>query len=557
MEIKKAIEERSRYRRSTILIILISFVIKGIVAGTTNLGNDEVYYILYALFPDWSHFDHPPMVGYIIQLFSLDLLLRSEFFIRLGAIVLSSFSTWIIYLLTEKISSPRGGFFAALIFTASVYATIIAGTFILPDAPQMLFWLAAMYYFHGAVLSDPKSEGVDQKILLAGLFAGLGMLSKYTAAYLWVGAGAYILLFNRKWLKKLSLWLSGIISLVIFSPVIFWNINNDFISFTFQGSRATFSNINPGFLGVELLGEFMYNNPVVFILIIITIVMLLRGKSFCDKGSQRYLLLMSIPMILLFWVIALSRRTLPHWTGPAFFPLIMLTACRFDRSLQKGDRNIPKGIRTALIVLAGFLFVAWLQIKTGFIPLEQNNIPDPTCDLYGWENMGEQYKDIHDRAVSENLIAADAPIVSHRWYPAANYEYYLAYDAGTTVMGLNKPSQTHKYAWINAERGDFMLGMDAWAIESSRDKFKPQKWYRDLFSEIYCYDTIIVKRSGVAIDTGYVYICKTMKRIPDWNQTIRKDLLPTIFFGSTIRSKSSDESNPSFKAASFRVIFSS
>ncbi|HCT70866.1 MAG TPA: glycosyl transferase, partial [Bacteroidales bacterium] len=58
----------------------------------------EVYYINYALYPDLSHFDHPPMVGWLIQLFSLNLLFDSELFIRLGAVVAGTLNTWLMYL---------------------------------------------------------------------------------------------------------------------------------------------------------------------------------------------------------------------------------------------------------------------------------------------------------------------------------------------------------------------------------------------------------------------------------------------------------------------------
>ena len=54
-------------------VISINLIIKSIPASMIELGNDEVYYWTYALFPDWSHFDHPPMVGITIQLFTLNL----------------------------------------------------------------------------------------------------------------------------------------------------------------------------------------------------------------------------------------------------------------------------------------------------------------------------------------------------------------------------------------------------------------------------------------------------------------------------------------------------
>ena len=36
-------------------------------AGLSGLLDDEAYYRMYAKFPDWGYFDHPPMVGVLIR----------------------------------------------------------------------------------------------------------------------------------------------------------------------------------------------------------------------------------------------------------------------------------------------------------------------------------------------------------------------------------------------------------------------------------------------------------------------------------------------------------
>ncbi|MDR1180392.1 MAG: hypothetical protein LBL13_00215, partial [Bacteroidales bacterium] len=73
------------YHLKLTILLVLSIAIKILLAVNVELTNDEVYYRLYALYPDWSHFDHPPMVGWIIQLTTLNLLCDSELFIRLGA----------------------------------------------------------------------------------------------------------------------------------------------------------------------------------------------------------------------------------------------------------------------------------------------------------------------------------------------------------------------------------------------------------------------------------------------------------------------------------------
>ncbi|MGE5424707.1 MAG: ArnT family glycosyltransferase, partial [Syntrophothermus sp.] len=126
-----------KIRKYLLILILISFLIRAMAAWLIELGNDEVYYRLYALYPDWSHFDHPPMVGWIIQLFSLNLTLHSEFFLRLGFVVTGTFSTWIIFLIGKEISDDLTGLYAAILYTSSIYCSIIAGIFIMPDGPQV------------------------------------------------------------------------------------------------------------------------------------------------------------------------------------------------------------------------------------------------------------------------------------------------------------------------------------------------------------------------------------------------------------------------------------
>ena len=88
-------------------ILAVSAVIRCIAAASIEFGNDEVYYWTYALYPDWSHFDHPPMVGWVIQLFSLNLLFDSEFYIRLASIVFMTANTYILFRIGKEIKNAQ------------------------------------------------------------------------------------------------------------------------------------------------------------------------------------------------------------------------------------------------------------------------------------------------------------------------------------------------------------------------------------------------------------------------------------------------------------------
>jgi 4-amino-4-deoxy-L-arabinose transferase-like glycosyltransferase len=77
--------------------------------------------------------------------------------------------------------------------------------------------------------------------LAAGLFAGLAMLSKFTAVMLAPAVLAFMLVpaWRRRWLLSPYPWAAALIALVVFSPVLIWNWQHDWASFRFQFVRAT------------------------------------------------------------------------------------------------------------------------------------------------------------------------------------------------------------------------------------------------------------------------------------------------------------------------------
>ena len=309
-----------------IILLAISTVIRAFLAGFHELGNDEVYYWTYALYPDWSHFDHPGMVGWMMQLFSLNLLFDSEFALRLSSVVLMTVDTWLIYLIGTQLKNKIAGLFAALLYTASLYAFVITGVFIMPDTPLMFFTLISIYLFiryfktkydFPVEKQNFASLPCNISLLLAGLFAGLAMLSKYSAAFIWVGVGLFVLFYDRKELKNGYLYLSVLISALCLLPILIWNMQNDFISFTFHGDRVSlFGKPRFDYLGTELAGELLYNNPIVYILIIIALASYFRRNFQTETSVSRLLLLTALPWIGIFIYFSLTRSTLPHWSAP-------------------------------------------------------------------------------------------------------------------------------------------------------------------------------------------------------------------------------------------------
>jgi hypothetical protein len=512
------------YGRAMLILLLLSLAVRAFLAAFLEFGNDEVYYRTYALFPALSHFDHPPMIGLLIQLTTFNLAFDTEFFIRLGAVMLGTLNIWLIYLIGKKVCDTACGFYAALLYTSSVYAFLIAGTFILPDTPQLTFWLLTLYLLLHA-LTDQAGRRAGRYLFLAGFAAGLALLSKYTSVFLLTGALMYVIIYNRSWLKRGELYLAGLIAVMLFLPVIAWNTGNDFISFTFHGDRVGFFNagLRPDFFLTEVGGQALYNNPVNFVLGIIAMIAFFRGKSFIGKENGRLILLIALPPILLFLFFSLFRHTLPHWTGPAWTTLIVFSAAYIRRrEMKKGrERLFPPAIVASLAVVALVISLGLLQVRYGVLYNDPGTRPenlgknDVSLDMYGWKQLADGFRQTVEKEKEGKGIHPFSPVISHRWFPAANIDYYLAGPLGIRVLGLGSLDGLHKYAWITQKRGGFELGMDAWYITVSRDFRDPVSMYGPYFNSVEPADTIPVYRNGRHVLNGFVYYLKGMKQLPE------------------------------------------
>ncbi len=498
-------------------LLAVSIVVRGIAAATIELGNDEVYYWTYALFPDWSHYDHPPMVGWVIQLFSLNLLLDSEFFLRLASVVFMTIDTYVIFRIGRDIKNAQVGLYAALLYTASIYAFVITGVFILPDTPLSLFWLLALWMAVRYLKTDTSKS---LHLILFGLFSGLAVLSKYTGAFLWVGMLLYILLFDRKHLRKPTLYLSVLITAACCLPILIWNIQNDFVSFNFHSDRVSlFGKVNFQTFTTELVGELLYNNPVNFVVAVIAVIAAFRGKAGIEKSITRYLLCIALPLIATFWFFSLTRPTLPHWSAPAFNTLILLTAGFLSNRNPVNNHcfALPKSIIAAMAVMAVTVVFGIVEIRTGVIPLdhhteeEQLGRDDFTLDMYGWRQLETKFAVLREAKIAEGVMDEADGIVASQWFPLANLDYYVARPLGMKVMGLGKPDDLHKYLWINEKRGGFHQGDSFWFLADSRYMKNPNTLYPNQFGSIEPMGTITIERCGKPAKNFFVYACRNLK----------------------------------------------
>ncbi|HEX7231534.1 MAG TPA: glycosyltransferase family 39 protein, partial [Candidatus Binatia bacterium] len=198
--------------------IILFFCLRVLIASLIDLSPQEAYYWNYAMHPAFSYFDHPPMIAWVINAGQI-LLGKNELGVRMGGLLLTLLSTWLLFLLGRFWFGRRAGLWAALIFQ-SVPLYFVYGVLITPDVPLMFFWLLTLYLISLAVREERKWAWY-----LAGVALGLSLLSKYTAIFL-VPSTLLLLMLDRRhrtWLLRKEPYLALLIAALLFTPVIFWN----------------------------------------------------------------------------------------------------------------------------------------------------------------------------------------------------------------------------------------------------------------------------------------------------------------------------------------------
>ena len=493
-------------------LIAISFVVRCMLACITELNNDEVYYWTYAKKLQWNYFDHPPGVAIMLKISTLNLYFQQEFFLRLGSIVCCAASTWLIYLIGKKIKNELAGIIAAVLFTASPYCSIIAGLLVIPDAPQLVFWLASILLMLKIIDPHVRRRKLQQRFVLLGLSIGCCMLCKIHGVFLWLGFLSYIIFYQRKLLRHSFLFYSVFISAVVVSPVIFWNLSNDFISYRYHSNRVSFfSSIQPDSFFRELVGEALYNNPVIFVVLILAVLAIARKQLFIPVPSQRLLLLLSLPMIALVVFMSVFRDTLPHWTGPAYATLIPLAAAYlFARQADDAQSRLPAAAKWALsltivLLFAAVIIIKWLPGTIGSREWQPLGDGDPTLDMSGFRNMGSQFDSLYKKDIAEGSMKKGAFILSDFWFPAAHLDYYAAAPNGIPLMVIGSLNAIHHYAWLNKTRPSLQPGDDAYFITVSNYFHPVPGALQRQFGKVLPPAVITQYRGGVAVRNFFIY----------------------------------------------------
>ncbi len=181
----------------------------------------------------WGYVQYPPMTAFLARI-ALALFGTS----LIGFRFFAALAMALAIILTGSMAKKLGGgkWAQATAAMASVPFCLGAGALMQYISFDYLCWvLVSWSVTNVAVTANPTSKIANARWwLTAGAAIGLGMLAKYTMAFLALGVAVGVLATPlRKQLRSGWLWLGVFVSLLIFLPNFLWQWHHNFVSLEF------------------------------------------------------------------------------------------------------------------------------------------------------------------------------------------------------------------------------------------------------------------------------------------------------------------------------------
>ncbi|MBH8555108.1 glycosyltransferase family 39 protein [Nostocaceae cyanobacterium CENA357] len=495
---------------------------------------DEAYYYLYSLHLDWSYFDHPVLVALTTGFGPWLTGVVSQFTIRMGALIAHTGSLLLLYLISKRLFSPQAATITLAIATISPIFQVGFGILSLPDSPLMFFWSASLFCATTELFRQPNSSNAyvpSYRLAILGVLVGLACLSKYHGFILGLGLVGFCLtnpryrcVFRSPWA-----WLSlGLFVITIF-PILFWNIQHDWVSFRFQSERAV-PRSGYNLLNVILvcLAGVAYLFPTIGLPLwwvslrstLTRTVQVFSQKSLkSDKflhDSSLLILWVSLPVILGFTLIGGYRQILPAWSMPGFWGITLLLGQQAIIWEKQSRLWVRRWLLGSGIMVATILLIALLQVTTGIMQkpsqyaLMGGFLPpkdDPSTELIDIQQLRRGFA---ASPVLSTALEKSSFIFTNRYYIGGPIAMSLEPLINIPITCFDIGKDLRGFAFWSAATQ--WLGKDALYITTN--PFNQRKdlmdSYRNHFSSLTEIATIPIRRGGVVVNVIYVYQARTL-----------------------------------------------
>ena len=504
---------RVRWHLAAIGLFVYILLLRLLYLGQVELIPDEMYYWVYSQQLAMSYLDHPPLIGWLIAA-STALFGDSIFGVRAMLVPLTLLAAWFLYRYGATMGGRTTGLMCLLALVVLPFFSV-SGVLMTPDAPMIVAWAAALYYFKRSLIDDQPRAFIG-----LGLAMGFGLLAKYTIALLAPAALIFMLVDQRarRWFFRPEPYLAVLLACVIFSPVLVWNWQNEWASFLFQSTRRLFE--NPTFSSYLV---------VVYALLLLSPVVAaagfymlgpIRRELTPDQRLRRFMLIMTFVPLAVFFAYGLFTVVKFHWTLPAWIALLPMIMTALVRPIWPGTgpfRRFHRALIRAwpptvlvLVILYGlllhYLTLGLPGLKTG----------DFDSGYLGWPEVAEVVYELERQVAAET---GQQPIVAatRKWGASAALAFHhpegrIDHITAQNIIGMSGSMWEY---WFDPETDP---GRPVILVNYSSELID-REWLELALVELGPLQRQVIERDGLPIRTLYYRIAKGFRpqqvRYPD------------------------------------------
>lgn len=416
---------------------------------------DEAYYWMYSRFLDWGYFDHPPMVALFIKIG--DALYGSTLGLRLMTVLTSTLS---IYFLWQILKPYAVNIKLFMLLFGSVVLFHVYGFITTPDAPLAFFTVLFFYVYR----RYEKEDNWKWALLLSLVIACL-LYSKYHAILVLF----FTVISNLKLLRRRSFWGIVFLSVLVFLPHIWWQVQNNYPSFYYHVIDRSAAFYKFRYTTEYVLAQLALAGPLAGWYIYRSAAVLKTSDGFIRALKFNF-----YGIFIFFLFSTLKGRVEAHWTLPAMLCLFMLAY------IALADRPVARWFeRLAIASIALVILVRLVLI----IPLDALKTVKIVAYYFGNEEWTKQVRQ----------KAGNYPVIFYDSFQApSRYNYYTRSTKGFSYDSRNYRKNQY----------------DIWPLEDSIRHKKAYLVLDNEYSEYTAQDTIRTEKGiyyGTWIDSVRMY----------------------------------------------------
>jgi 4-amino-4-deoxy-L-arabinose transferase-like glycosyltransferase len=347
------------------------------VGAALPLSVDEAYYYAWSLTPDWGYWTKPPLIAWAIG--TADALCGPTTACVRGVGVLAfSATSLLVYALSRSMGLGAARSLACGIGFATLPLTTFYGMVASTDSMLLLCWVLCMTCLWQAL------SGRAWGWWGLGLFAGLGLLGKYSMAV--VAPSVVLVLLHPAWRqhwRRPGPYVAAGVAALVFAPNLWWNLTHGMptLQHTAEISRGAAYSLKPDTLLAFLAEQWVVGNVV---LVSAFVVWLVRGHW---RGVPRhwFLISFSVPMLMVISTQALLSRAHANWAAPAHAALTLAAVGWLWQTRRRAWLGVALGFNLLFAVL---LYHGQTLVREP-LGLQASWRTDPFWSLRNWPGVHE------------------------------------------------------------------------------------------------------------------------------------------------------------------------